>query len=351
MKFNQSILLEGRIIGNDQPCFIIAEAGVNHGGDMNLAKQLIDVAVEAGADAVKFQAFRTAELIIENVEKAPYQTQTTSKNESQTEMLRKLELQTEHYQQLKDYCQEKGIILIITPFDDVSLKELEAIGLTSYKIASTDTTNLPFLQNIAKTGKPIFLSTGMSYLNEIQLALEEIIPFNKNVVLLQCTANYPIEDTEANLNVINTFKNEFDVLVGYSDHSVGIGAAPYAVPMGACLVEKHFTLNKEADGPDHRASLNPEELKELVNEIRRIEKYMGGFQKIPTNSESNTRKSLQKCLVCKKNISAGETFSLENITAKRTGGKGISPIHYRAVIGKIAERSYQANEILDLNIE
>lgn len=347
MNFNKNIEIEGRKISKASPCFIIAEAGVNHGGDMGLAKKLIDIAVEAKADAVKFQAFRTSELIIENVEKAPYQTQTTSKLESQSEMLRKLELQKEQYKELKDYCKQKGIILIITPFDEQSLVELEETGMSAYKVASTDTTNLPFLRKLAQTGKPIFLSTGMSYLEEIRTALEEIYPYNQNVILMQCTANYPIEDHEANLNVLNTFKKEFDILLGYSDHSVGTGAAPYAVPMGACMIEKHFTINKEAEGPDHRASLDPQELKHLVAEVRRIEKYLGTYTKEPTDSEKMTRKSLQKCLVSKKEIKEGEEFSLENISAKRTGGKGISPLHYKKVIGQKALRNYEPNEIID----
>jgi len=347
VKFDKQLNIAGKTISKEHPCFIIAEAGVNHGGDMNLAKTLIDIAVEAEVDAVKFQAFRTDELIIDQVEKAPYQTKTTSETESQADMLRKLELQKEHYQELKDYCTKKGIILLITPFDEKSLFELEEIGLEAYKVASTDTTNLPFLKQIAMTGKPIFLSTGMSYLEEIKMALEEIHPHNSQLVLMQCTANYPIADEEANLRVLNTFDRAFDVLLGYSDHSVGTGAAPYAVPMGVVLVEKHFTIDKEAEGPDHRASLDPEELKELVKEIRRIEAYLGRSIKEPTESESQTRNSLQKCLVAKQNINEGEEFSLNNLTAKRTGGEGISPIRYKELIGRKAKQAFRKNQIIE----
>lgn len=348
MKFNREIKLSDKLISEQTPCFIIAEAGVNHGGDMKLARELVNVAVEAGADAVKFQAFRTSELIIDNVEKAPYQIQTTDQKESQADMLRKLELQKEHYQELKDYCEEKGIILLITPFDELSLNELEEIGLSAYKVASTDTTNLPLLKKIAMTGKPIFLSTGMSYLNEIEMALKEIHQHNRDVVLMQCTANYPIKNSEANLNVIKTFQKQFDILVGYSDHSIGTGAAPYAVPMGACLVEKHFTKDKSAEGPDHLASLDPNELKDLIKDIRRIEEYLGGFDKAPTDSEKETRKSLQKCLVSKTIIKAGEEFTESNLTAKRTGGIGISPIDYHKILGKHAKRDFAANEIIEI---
>lgn len=347
MKFDKQIEISSKQLSAEHPCFIIAEAGVNHGGNIDLARKLIDIAVEAGADAVKFQAFRTEELIIDEVEKAPYQTQTTSNTESQADMLRKLELQKEHYQELKDYCEAKGIILLITPFDEKSLYELEEIGLEAYKVASTDTTNLPFLKQIAMTGKPIFLSTGMSYLDEIKLALEEIHPHNKRIVLMQCTANYPIKDEEANLRVLNTFNAAFDVLLGYSDHSIGIGAAPYAVPMGVVLVEKHFTLDKDAKGPDHRASLDPQELSDLVKEIRRIEAYLGKAIKEPTESEAQTRKSLQKCLVAKNEIKEGEEFNLDNLSAKRTGGKGISPIRYRELLGHKAKRSFHKNEIIE----
>ena len=273
MEFSKTIKIGSSVLRQNGKTFIIAEAGVNHGGNMDLAKKLVDIAVDAGVDAVKFQAFRTNELIIQNVKKAPYQTKTTDKTESQTDMLKKLELKKDQYIELKEYCESKNIIFLITPFDETSLRELEEIGVVAYKVASTDTTNLPFLKKIAQTKKPIFLSTGMSYLNEIEAALEEMYAFNRDIVLMQCTANYPIQDDEANLNVIKTFQNHFNILTGYSDHSVGIGAAPYALPMGVCMIEKHFTINKADDGPDHLASLDPEELKQLVIEVRRIEKY------------------------------------------------------------------------------
>lgn len=348
MKFNRKISIGGKTVSDESPTFIIAEAGVNHGGDMAIAKQLVDVAAEAGADAVKFQAFRTENLILEEVEKAPYQQETTEASESQFAMLKKLELENTQYSELKDYCDTKDIIFLITPFDEGSLHELEEVGVEAYKVASTDTTNLPFLKRIAETGKPIILSTGMCYIDEVRAALEEVHPHNKNVVLLQCTANYPIKDDEANLNVLNTFRQEFDVLLGYSDHSVGVGAAPYAVPMGAKVVEKHFTLDKAKEGPDHLASLDPQELQNFVQTIRRIEQYMGGFEKKPTASEQNTRQSLQKCLVAVGNIAKGEAFTEENIVGKRTGGKGISPIRYKEIIGQVAQRDYSNNEIIDV---
>jgi len=347
MKFNKRIRIGKKQISNDDAVFIIAEAGVNHNGDINLAKKLIDVAAKAGADAVKFQAFKTESLILADVEKASYQQITTGKGETQFEMLKRLEITLHQNVELMEYCKQRNIIFLTTPFDENSLDEMDALDLPAYKVASTDTTNLPFLKRIAKKGKPIFLSTGMSYLSEVSEALKEITEFNHDIVLLQCTANYPIKDEEANLNVIQTYKEEFDILVGYSDHSVGLGASPFAVPMGACVVEKHFTLDKKATGPDHTASLSPDELKLYVKQIRTVEKYLGTYEKEPTADEQLTRRSLQKCLVALCEIKIGEAFTENNIVAKRTGGQGISPIHYKDLLTKTASRNYKPNDIID----
>lgn len=326
--------------------YIIAEAGVNHGGDIELAKKMIDIASEAGADAVKFQAFRTEHLIIENVEKAPYQQENTGNKQTQTEMLRSLELRKESYVVLKDYCQQKNIDFLITPFDEFSLIELEEVGVEAYKIASTDTTNIPFLRKVAKTGKPVILSTGMCYLPEVEAAVKAILDINKNLILLQCTANYPIKDEEANLNVLKTFKEKFDCILGYSDHTVGLGAALFAIPLGAKVVEKHFTIDKTWEGPDHKASLSPEELKAFVLEVRKVEKYLGTEVKKPTESEMLTRKSLQKCLVANQSIKKGEKYTESNIIAKRTGGIGISPLHYDEILGTFAPKDFNVNDII-----
>jgi len=345
--FHDTINIAGKKIYRDSPTFIIAEAGVNHGGDVGTARKLIDIAVSAGADAVKFQAFRTSSLILEGVEKAPYQQKATTMLETQSDMLRKLELLKEQYQFLKEYCESRNIVFLITPFDETSLNELEEIGIDAYKVASTDITNLPFLKKIAKTGKPIILSTGMCYLEEVEAALNEIHPINKNVILLQCTANYPIRDDEANLNILNTYKNAFSVLVGYSDHSEGLGASLFAIPMGAKVIEKHFTLDKSSEGPDHLASLDPGELVDYVKTARKIEEYLGSSVKEVTASEKKTRLSLQKCLVMAKPIKAGEEFTEEHIVAKRTGGNGISPIMYKSIIGRKSSRDYSKNEIIE----
>lgn len=348
MHFNKIIYVGDKIISESSPTFIIAEAGVNHGGDMELAKRLISLAASSGADAVKFQTFRAEDLILNNVKKAPYQQKTTGSEESQFEMLKKLEVTFEQNLKLKQHCINEGIIFLTTPFDEASLDDLDGLDLPAYKIASTDTTNLPYLSKVARKGKPIFLSTGMSYLAEVQMALETIYELNKDVVLLQCTANYPINDNEANLSVINTFKKNFDVLLGYSDHTVGVGAAPFAIPMGAKVVEKHFTYDKSMTGPDHKASLSPEEFKSFVQTIRRVDAYMGSSIKKPNLSETATRASLQKCLVAKDSIKEGDEFTEENIIAKRTGGIGISPIYYADILGRKAMRNFAKDEVISL---
>jgi len=348
MIFNKEIIIKNKVISSESPTFIIAEAGVNHGGDIEIAKKLIDMAVQAKADAVKFQTFKTDNLILSDIQKAPYQKNTTDESESQYSMLKRLEVTLKQNIDLKQYCSDKDIIFLTTPFDEESLDELDALNLPAYKVASTDITNLPFLKRIAKKGKPIFLSTGMSYLSEIKQALETIYEFNRDVVLLQCTANYPIQNYEVNLEVINTFRSSFDILLGYSDHSKGVGAAPFAVPMGAKVVEKHFTINKNDDGPDHSASLSPDELNDFVEMIRRVDIYMGSGVKKPTLSERDTRKSLQKCLVASRNIKKGELFSEDNIIAKRTGGVGISPLQYSKVLGLASNTDYAVNEVISL---
>jgi sialic acid synthase SpsE len=316
---------------------------------MEIAKQLIDLAVDAEADAVKFQTFKAEHLILSDIQKAPYQKNTTDASETQFDMLKKLEVSREQNLELKQYCTKKGIVFLTTPFDEESLEEIDELDLPAYKVASTDTTNLPFLKKIAKKGKPIFLSTGMSYLSEVKLALETIHEYNKDVVLLQCTANYPIQDNEANLAVINTYRDNFDILLGYSDHSVGVGAAPFAIPMGAKVVEKHFTIDKSAKGPDHTASLSPEELIDFVMMVRRVDEYMGSSIKKPSSSEFDTRRALQKCLVANVDIEKGSMFTEDNTIAKRTGGIGISPIDYASIIGRKSHRNYKKNEVVSID--
>lgn len=348
MKFQDNIQIGSININSASRTFIIAEAGVNHNGNMDLAKQMIDAAADAGVNAVKFQTFRTEDLILQGTEKAPYQKNTTNQSESQYDMLKRLEISQEQTQELMHYCNARNIIFLSTPFEKHSLDELDRLGVCAFKVAATDLTNIQFLRQVAEKGKPIILSAGMCYLEEVRRALEAICPINQNVILLQCTANYPIRDSEANINIIRTFKDTFNMLVGYSDHSQGVGASPYAVAVGAKVIEKHFTLDKNMDGPDHKASVTPEELKQLVSDIRRVEQYLGDGVKIPTCSEQMTRKSLQKCLVAKKEIRSGEKFDSENIVAKRTDGIGISALYYDDIVGRYANKDYRTDEIISL---
>lgn len=345
MHFSNSIKIDSFIISKESKTFIIAEAGVNHCGDLKNAKMLIDCAVASGADAVKFQSFKTEHLILRNVSKAPYQSLKTSPDESQFDMLKKLEMTIETQMELKNYCKNR-ILFLSTPFDEYSLEEMDSLNLPAYKVSSTDITNLPFLRKVAQKGKPIILSTGMSCLEEIRMALEEIHQINKDVILLQCSAAYPIKDEEVNLRVLSTFFTNFDILIGYSDHSRGRGAAPYAVAMGARIIEKHFTINKNLSGPDHEASLSREEMKDLVTEIRRVETYIGSKIKCVTTSEVATRRALQKCLVAKRDIKKDELLDEKNVIAKRTGGMGISPINYKNVFGRSATKDYLKDEII-----
>ncbi len=349
LTFNSQFQIGNTTISEQEKTFIIAEAGVNHNGNMSLAKEMIDVASESGADAVKFQTFKAEKLILKNIEKAPYQKVTTNSNETQYDMLKRLEVTKEQTKELMEYCRKKNIIFLSTPFEKASLDELDELGVSAFKIAATDLTNIQFLRQVAEKGRPIILSAGMCYLEEVERALNAIYPINKNLVLLQCTANYPIQDAEANINVIKTFQNTFDVLVGYSDHSQGVGASPYAVAVGAKVIEKHFTLNKNMEGPDHKASVTPDELRQLVSDIRRVEKYLGDGIKIPSCSEQKTRKSLQKCLVAAKVIKTGEQFNSENIVAKRTDGVGISALYFDKVFGQTATREYRVDDIISFD--
>lgn len=348
MNFNKFVQISERIIGQNEKAFIIAEAGVNHNGDMKLAKRMIDVAVEAGVDAVKFQTFKAEKLILKNIDKAPYQKVTTNRNETQYDMLKRLEVTKEQTVELIEYCKGKNIIFLSTPFEKTSLDELDELGVQAFKIAATDLTNIQFLRQVAEKGKPIILSAGMCYLEEVQRALGAIYPINKDVVLLQCTANYPIRNDEANIKVVQTFLEKFNIIVGYSDHSQGVGASPYAVALGAKVIEKHFTLDKNMEGPDHRASVTPDELRKLVLDIRRVEEYLGDGIKIPTCSEQMTRKSLQKCLVANQVIKRGEIFNENNIVAKRTNGEGISALYYDSIVGNVANRDYQVDEVIQM---
>ncbi|KAJ52333.1 N,N'-diacetyllegionaminate synthase [Clostridium tetanomorphum] len=327
---------------NHNKCFIIAEAGVNHNGDINIAKKLINAAYEAGADAIKFQSFKAKNLVTKEAVKADYQKKTTGDG-SQYEMLKKLELSFDEHIILKSYCEEKGIMFISTPFDFESVDLLKKLDVPLYKISSGDLTNTPFLKYIAKLNKSIILSTGMANLAEVEIAVDAIKETgNKNITLLHCTSNYPTDYEDVNLNAMITLKNAFKLPIGYSDHTVGIEIPIAAIAMGAQVIEKHFTLHKDMEGPDHKASLNPEELKKMVLSIRNIEKAFGDGIKRCNKSEENTKKVARKSIVASTKIRKGEAISYENVTFKRPGN-GISPLLIEQVIGKTA--------ICDINIE
>lgn len=346
--FSKEIQIGDRIISHNSPTFIIAEAGVNHNGDITKAFEMIDVAIDAGVDAIKFQTFSTDDLILKSIEKAPYQKITTGSSETQYEMLKKLELDYNSFADIKEYCDKKKILFLSTPFESRSLHFLDSINVAAFKISSTDITNAKLLIEVAKLNKPIILSAGMCDINEVDTAINILHNYNKNVILMQCTSNYPVADEEVNLNVIKTFYSRYGILTGFSDHSEGVGASPYAVAAGAKIIEKHFTLNKNDIGPDHKASLNPDELIALVKEIRKVEKYLGDGNKAIMESETHTKKSLQKSLVAIKSIKIGDVFSEDNISAKRANGLGIPAIEYCNVIGLVSKKNYNVNDIIEL---
>lgn len=327
--------------------FIIAEAGVNHNGNYILAKKLIDVASEAGADAIKFQIFNSEKLVTKNTPKADYQQNHSDKKETQLEMLKKLELKKEDYKNLKDYCLEKNIKFMVTPFDEESLEFLKHLNIDTLKIPSGEITNLPFLEKISENFNNIILSTGMSTIDEIKDAVDVLKKgtSKKEITILHCNTEYPTPMHDANLNVIKTLKESFDLNIGYSDHTLGIEAPIAAVALGANVVEKHFTLDKDFEGPDHKASLNPTELFDMIKAIRNIEKALGDGVKKVTDSEKKNLKIARKSIVANLNIKEGEIFSKDNITTKRPGN-GISPMKYYEILGKKATKNYFKDDII-----
>lgn len=333
-------------IGKGNPVFIIAEAGVNHNGDISKAKELIDAAVEAGVDAVKFQTFNTDKLTTKKAPKADYQNETTDKNESQYDMLKKLELSKEEHIILKEYCEKKNINFMSTPFSFDTVDLLEEIGIDIYKIGSSDTNNLPLLKCIAQKNKPIILSTGMSTLTEVSEAVDTILNTgNDKLVLLHCVSNYPAEYENINLKAMDTMKNAFNIETGYSDHTLGIEVPVAAAARGAALIEKHFTLDKNMKGPDHKASLNPKELKNMVQSIRNIETSLGNGIKEPTQNEKENKKTIRKSIVVNKNKNKGELINKEDIDIKRPG-IGIAPKFFKIITGMKLTKKVKEDQLL-----
>lgn len=329
---------------------IIAEAGVNHNGDLGCAKQLIDKAAVAGADLVKFQTFSADRLVTHSAQKAEYQKLTTGSKETQHEMLRRLEISVEMHHELVSHCQLRNIGFFSTGFDIESIDLLQSLGQDHFKVPSGELTNLPYLRHIGKLGKTVILSTGMATLGDIEAAidvLEKAGTVRENMTVLHCTTEYPTPMNEVNLRAMQSIHEAFGVAVGYSDHTQGIEVAIAAVAMGATVIEKHFTLNRNLPGPDHKASLEPEELKGMVAAIRNIEIALGDGIKRLTPSEVINKPIARKSLVACKAIKAGEPFSAINVTTKRPG-TGISPMQWDEVMGRKAPHDIAVGELIAL---
>ena len=327
--------------------YIIAEAGVNHNGSFELACRLADAAKEAGADCVKYQTFKSENLVSKDAQKAEYQKKTTG-DSSQQDMLKKLELSYDSFVRLKEYCNKIGICFLSTPFDFESIDFLKSLDMPFWKIPSGEVTTYPYLVALAKTGKPVVMSTGMCEMNEIADAIK-VLKDNgtKDIKLLHCNTEYPTPFEDVNLTAMKTMREAFGVEVGYSDHTKGIEVPIAAVALGATIIEKHFTLDRNMEGPDHKASLEPQELKQMVCSIRNIEKAIGTGDKTPSASEKKNITIARKSIVAKKEIKAGEVFTVENITVKRPG-TGISPMRWNEVLGTKAVRDFNEDEKIEL---
>ena len=327
--------------------YIIAEAGVNHNGSFELACKLVDAAKNAGVDCIKFQTFKSEKLVSYYAQKADYQKSATGDG-SQVDMLKKLELSYDEFIDLKKYCDRIGITFLSTPFDLESIDFLDSLDMPFWKIPSGEITNYPYLVALAKTGKPIVMSTGMCDLEEIREAIKVLTDNGvTDIKLLHCNTEYPTPFEDVNLIAMNTMKNEFGFEVGYSDHTKGIEVPIAAVALGATVIEKHFTLDRNMDGPDHKASLEPTELAEMVKSIRNVEMAMGNGVKEPSPSERKNKAIARKSIVAMKTINKGDIFTEENITVKRPG-TGISPMKWNEVIGTEAIREFDEDELIEL---
>jgi len=329
---------------------IIAEAGVNHNGDLDVARRLIDSAAVAGADVVKFQTFNADRLVTRKARKAEYQIRTTSEGESQHDMIRRLELQPEMHHVLMEHCRARGIAFLSTPFDNESVDFLAALGIDRFKVPSGEVTNLPYLRRIGRHGKSVMLSTGMCTLGEIEAALDVLeragTPRSR-ITILHCNTEYPTPMCDVNLRAMQSVRYAFDVAVGYSDHTVGIEVPVAAVALGATIIEKHFTLDRTMPGPDHKASLEPDEFKAMVAAIRNIELALGTGRKLPSPSEIKNKEIARKSIVAARPIRAGEHFTEENLAVKRPG-TGVSPMRWDEVIGRRAGRAYATDELIEI---
>ena len=330
---------------------VIAEAGVNHNGRMNLAKKLVDVASSAGADFVKFQAFKAEHLVTHSLDKANYQRKSGKPSESQYEMLKKLELSQDELTELFIYCSKKKIGFMASAFDKESLKFILNMNIEYLKVPSGEITNIPYLRFLGRKNKKVILSTGMSDINEIEMAVNVLLKSGlakKNLTILHCNTEYPTDFSDVNLNAMKTLESKFQTKVGYSDHTKGSHVAIAAVAIGASVIEKHITLNKKLKGPDHSASIEPREFIKFVESIRTTEEILGSHKKKPTKSEIRNINHARKVIVALKSISKGEKFNLKNVTVKRAG-KGLSPVHWDKVIGSTAKKDFRADQKISIN--
>lgn len=327
--------------------YIIAEAGVNHNGSLELAERLVEEAAAAGADCVKFQTFQTEKVVSKFADQAAYQAKNIGKSQSQAEMLKRLELSFMDFQKLQRYCEARGLDFISTPFDLDSLHFLDTLGMKFWKVPSGEVTDLPYLIEIAKTRKPVVMSTGMCTLEEVRAAVDVLTAYKSGEIsLLHCTTNYPTPYGEVHLHAMRTLRDTFGCTVGYSDHTQGLEVPIAAVAMGARIIEKHFTLDKTMEGPDHKASLEPTELRQMVSSIRKVEKALGSNEKKPNASELQNITAARKSIVAKCAIRKGEPFTERNLTVKRPGN-GISPMQWFSVLGTVADRDYREDELIE----
>lgn len=336
-----------RLVGEGEPCLIIAEAGVNHNGDFVLAKNLIDAAHEAGADAVKFQAFRAEEVATGLANKALYQKETTGADESQLDMLKRLELTGNEFAELAEYSRGKGLMFLATPFDRQSVDLLDKLAVPAFKIASGELTNFPLLRHIARKKKPVILSTGMATLDEIGESLKIIRnEGQEEIILLHCVSCYPAQIADMNLTAMQTLKLTFGLPVGLSDHTIGVTIPAAAAALGACVIEKHFTLDKNLSGPDHRASLEPDELRQMVQSIRDVEKALGNGVVKPTPEEEANRKVARRSIVARVDIPRGTVIEEDMLEVKRPGD-GIESKYLTTVIGRRVRNIIRRGEMVD----
>ena len=348
----QQFTIAGRPVGDGCPCFVIAEAGVNHNGDLDLARRLIDVAAEAGADAVKFQTWKTSCLVTNDAPLADYQKQNLGQQGSQCEtpqyeMLRRLELKPHSHAVLQQHCRQRGVMFLSTPFDEPSTDLLVGLDVPALKIPSGEVTNGPLLAHIARSGRPVIMSTGMCRLDEVEAAVDTLRRHgNRELILLHCVSNYPADPAEANLRAMDTLRQHFDVPVGFSDHTPGVEVSLAAVVLGACVVEKHFTLDRTLPGPDHKASLEPDELVALVRGIHTVESALGDGRKMPTASETNTADVARKSLTAAVDIPAGTVLRPELIAIRRPG-TGLPPSMREELLGRTVQCDIPAGTLLD----